>query len=85
LTALINAATLARSEPAVLVVEDVHWIDDVSQSMLADFVAVIPQTHSMVQLTYRPEYHGALQNVPGAQTIALAPRPNDVIVQQITL
>jgi len=27
----------------------------------------------MVLLTYRPEYHGALQNVPGAQTIALAP------------
>jgi class 3 adenylate cyclase len=73
LTALINAAQLARTEPAVLVVEDVHWIDEVSDSMLADFLTVIPQTHSMVLLTYRPEYLGALQHVPGAKTIALAP------------
>src|SRR6202043_1211410 len=52
---------------------DVHWIDEVSQSMVADFVAVIPQTHSLVLVTYRPEYRGALSRVPGAQSIALAP------------
>jgi class 3 adenylate cyclase len=73
LTALINTAQLARTKPAMFVVEDVHWIDEVSESMLVDFVAVIPQTHSMALFTYRPEYHGALQRVPGAQTVALAP------------
>ncbi len=73
LTALINTAHLARSEPAVFVVEDAHWIDEVSESMLADFLAVIPQTPSLVLLTYRPEYHGTLAHVAGAQTIALAP------------
>jgi adenylate cyclase len=73
LTALINAAQLARTQPAVFVIEDVHWIDAVSESMLADFLAVIPQTHSMVLITYRPEYHGRLQHVAGAQTVALAP------------
>jgi hypothetical protein len=73
LTALINTAQLARTQPAMFVVEDVHWIDEVSESMLADFVAVIPQTHSMALFTYRPEYHGALQHVPGAQALALAP------------
>ena len=73
LTALVNAASLARQAPAVYVVEDVHWIDEVSDSMLADFVAVIPQTPSLVLITYRPEYRGALSRVPGAQTIALAP------------
>jgi adenylate cyclase len=73
LTALINAAQLARTQPAVFVIEDVHWIDAVSESMLADFLAVIPQTHSMVLITYRPEYHGALQHVAGARTVALAP------------
>ncbi len=73
LTALINTAQLARTEPALIVVEDVHWIDEVSESMIADFLAVIPQTHSLVLITYRPEYHGALQHVAGAQTIALAP------------
>ena len=28
--------------------------------MFADFLTVIPQTHSMVLITYRPEYRGAL-------------------------
>ncbi len=73
LTALVNAASLARKAPAVYVVEDAHWIDEVSQSMVADFVAVVPQTPSLVLVTYRPEYRGALSRVPGAQSIALTP------------
>jgi len=73
LTALINSNQLARNEPAVFVIEDAHWIDEVSESMLADFLAVIPQTPSLVLTTYRPEYQGALAHVAGAQTIALAP------------
>ena len=72
LTALINTDQLARSEPAVFVVEDAHWIDEVSESMLADFLAVIPHTPSLVLITYRPEYHGTLAHVTGGQTIALA-------------
>ena len=73
LTALVNAASLARHAPAVYVVEDLHWIDGVSESLVAAFVAVIPQTHSLVLISYRPEYRGALSQVPGAQSIALAP------------
>jgi class 3 adenylate cyclase len=73
LTALVNADSLARETPAVYVVEDAHWIDEVSESMLADFLTVIPQTPSLVLATYRPEYEGALARVHGAQTIALAP------------
>ena len=73
LTALVNAASLARQTPAAYVVEDAHWIDEVSESMLAEFLTVIPQTPSLVLVTYRPEYRGALSQVAGAQTIALAP------------
>jgi hypothetical protein len=73
LTALLNAASLARETPAVYVVEDAHWIDEVSESMIADFLTVIAQTPSLVLPTYRPEYEGALARVHGAQTIALAP------------
>ena len=73
LTALVNAASLARTEPAVYVIEDAHWIDAVSEAMIAEFVTVIPQTPSLVLITYRPEYRGALSGVPGAQGIALAP------------
>ena len=57
----------------MFVVEDLHWIDDVSESMLADFVAVISQTPSLVLFTYRPEYRGRVEaGRAGAQSIALA-------------
>ena len=73
LTALVNAGSLTREAPAVYVVEDVHWIDEVSESMIADFLAVIPRTRSLVLMTFRPEYRGVLSQVDGAHTIALAP------------
>jgi class 3 adenylate cyclase len=73
LTALINAASLARTEPVLYILEDAHWIDAVSESMLAEFLKVIPQTRAMALITYRPHYHGALAQVPGAHTLALAP------------
>jgi class 3 adenylate cyclase len=73
LTALINTATLARTQPALFIIEDAQWIDAVSDSMLADFATVIPRTASMVLVTSRPEYDGALARVHSAQTIALAP------------
>ncbi len=73
LTALMNAALVARREPALYVIEDAHWIDEASESLLADFLAVIQQTHALVLVTYRPEYRGALATIAGAQTIALRP------------
>ena len=73
LTALVNGAALAGREPTVVVIEDAHWIDAASESMLADFMTVIPQTPSLMLITYRPEYRGVLSRVPGAQTIALRP------------
>jgi hypothetical protein len=73
LTMLVNAASLARQAPAVYVIEDAHWIDEVSESMLAEFLTVMPQTPSLVLVTYRPEYRGALTRVAGAHTVALGP------------
>jgi len=73
LTALVNGASLARQASTVYVIEDAHWIDEVSESMLAEFLTVIPQTPSLMLVTYRPEYRGALTRVADAHTIALAP------------
>ena len=73
LTALINATSLTRTEPVLYIIEDAHWIDAFSESMLADLLKVIPRTPSMVLITTRPEYEGVLSRVPRAQTIALAP------------
>jgi hypothetical protein len=73
LTALVNAMSLASTKPRLYILEDAHWIDAVSESMLAEFLKVIPKTPSMALITYRPYYHGALAQVPGSQTVALDP------------
>ena len=73
LTALVNAASMARESPALYIIEDAHWIDEVSESMLADFLSGIAETPSLVIVTYRPEYEGELARVRGAQSLALAP------------
>ena len=70
---------MARTEPAVFVIEDAHWIDEASESLLTDFMAVIPQTPSLMLITYRPEYQGALTRVPGTQTIALRPLTDEQV------
>jgi class 3 adenylate cyclase len=73
LTALVNTVSLARTQPALFIIEDAHWIDAVSESMLAGFLSVIPRTPSMVLITSRPDYEGALTRAHGAQAIALGP------------
>ncbi|MDX1887211.1 ATP-binding protein [Mycolicibacterium sp. 120270] len=73
ISAVVKAATLARGTPVMFVIEDAHWIDAISEAMLAEFLTVIPQTPSLVVVTYRPEYDGALAHAPRAQTIVLEP------------
>ena len=73
LSALLKAVALERNTPAMYVIEDAHWIDEASESMLVEFIDAIRQTKSLVLITYRPEYRGALARVPGAMAIPLTP------------
>ncbi len=73
LAALLEEAAVARTAPAIYVVEDAHWIDEASESMLVEFATVVLRTNSLLLVTCRPEYHGALLQAPGVETIALAP------------
>jgi class 3 adenylate cyclase len=71
LSALLTSASAARGAPDIYVVEDAHWMDEASESTIADFLeALIP---SMALITYRPEYHGRLADLVVVDTIALAP------------
>lgn len=76
LTGLLDSALMARQRPTVFVIEDAHWIDEPSEALLTSFLEVASQTPSVVLVTYRPEYRGALANVQGAQTITLRPLSN---------
>lgn len=70
---LINTFVRARSAPGVYVIEDVHWIDPVSEAMLAELVSVLRHTRAVVLVTHRPEYRGVLDLRAGVDMIALAP------------
>ncbi|MGA7054744.1 MAG: adenylate/guanylate cyclase domain-containing protein, partial [Mycobacterium sp.] len=72
LAEVLNPSASARTTPPLYIIEDAHWIDEASESMLAEFVGVA-SIRSLVLITHRPEYRGALSRIPGAQTIALAP------------
>lgn len=71
-SSLITALSLAR-EPTLYVIEDAHWIDEVSESLLADFLTLISRTSSTVLITYRSEYQGVLATGCDALAISLAP------------
>jgi adenylate cyclase len=73
LARLVKAAIVARGRPALYVIEDVHWIDEVSEAMIAEFASVIPQAQATVVITYRPEYRGLLAALPDTHTLALRP------------
>lgn len=73
LIALVVGAATARGKPAAYFVEDVHWIDDVSESMLTEIATALAETDSLLVLSYRPEYQGELARVPAARTIVLEP------------
>jgi adenylate cyclase len=76
LTALIARTLQERTQPALYVVEDAQWIDEISESMLADLAAMTPHSRSMLLITYRPEYRGALTKVANTQVVALDPLPD---------
>lgn len=55
--ALIQLILLdSRDRPVVLVVEDLHWIDDASQEWLGRLLDTLAAAAVLVVLTYRPTY-----------------------------
>ncbi|WP_158021330.1 ATP-binding protein [Mycolicibacterium chubuense] len=68
-----------RPAPAVLVLEDVHWIDAASDAVLAEFATAIGDTSTVFVTTHRPEFHGALQRKSN-RTITVAPLDESVTV-----
>ena len=52
-------------------IEDAHWIDQISEGMFAEFANAVPLTHVLLFITYRPEYHGPLDRLPSSHRISL--------------
>lgn len=68
---LINAP--GRQHTVVLVVEDLHWIDESSAAMLAEMVDALVGTKTLAVVNFRPEYELAWEDAPLYRRIELQP------------
>ncbi len=68
---LVNAPV--RRKTLVLVIEDLHWIDEASNTMLAGLIESIEGTNTLAVLNYRPEYEPPWGHSPLYRGIPLAP------------
>jgi class 3 adenylate cyclase/tetratricopeptide (TPR) repeat protein len=65
----------ARSarEPAVLLFDDLHWIDEQSDAFLGELVDLVGATRTLLLVNFRPEYEAPWMGRSGYQQIALRP------------
>ena len=62
-----------RSEPLVLVLEDLHWLDDASRLFVAELVATTTESQLLLVLTHRPDEDVMLEGGTTCHRIVLAP------------
>jgi adenylate cyclase len=63
----------SRRKTLVLVVEDLHWVDEGSQTMLNGLIEGFEGTRTLVLVNYRPEYTPAWSEHPRWEAIELTP------------
>jgi len=63
----------SRRKTLVLVLEDLHWIDEGSNVLLAELVASIEGTNTLAVLNFRPEYSPPWSGAPSYREISLEP------------
>jgi class 3 adenylate cyclase/tetratricopeptide (TPR) repeat protein len=68
---IVNAP--ARRKTLVLVVEDLHWVDEGSAAMLGDLIETVRGTNTLALVNYRPEYSPPWEGVDGYATIRPEP------------
>ncbi|MDP9189870.1 MAG: AAA family ATPase, partial [Actinomycetota bacterium] len=62
-----------RKETVVIVLEDLHWMDEGSDEFLAETVAAIEGTRTLAVLNFRPEYEAEWMSSSVYRRIALVP------------
>jgi class 3 adenylate cyclase/tetratricopeptide (TPR) repeat protein len=67
-----------RRDPIIIVVEDLHWMDEGSESLLGDLLDALEGTQTLALVNFRPEYEPSWTAPPGYREIELTPlRPAD--------
>jgi adenylate cyclase len=68
---LLNAPN--RRHTVVLAIEDLHWMDEGSNAMLAELVGSVEDTKTLALVNFRPEYALAWDRAPVYRGIVLEP------------
>ncbi len=84
LFAFVRRLLQNRSRDAViLLLDDVHWIDPASDAFLAQLADVVPGTHFLLALNFRPEYRAAWMGKSSYQQLPLYPLGPEAAAQLI--
>jgi class 3 adenylate cyclase len=81
LYALVRRLVRSRSErePAVLLVDDLHWIDEASDGFLAQLVEAVGGTRTLLLVNFRPEYHADWVRKSYYQQLPLSPLSSEAV------
>ena len=63
----------SRREPAVFLLDDLHWFDAASRAWLPSLVQATSETRTLFIGNFRPEYEPPWRELPSAGEIALTP------------
>ena len=63
--------TLSRARPLLLALEDAHWIDPTSESLMAEIMAAIGNAAAMVVITHRPDFQPSWHGIQHLTSIAM--------------
>jgi class 3 adenylate cyclase/tetratricopeptide (TPR) repeat protein len=74
-------AARSQTEPAVLVVEDLHWVDGASEVFVIDLAEAVRGTRTLLLVNFRPEFHGAWLEGSHCRVIPLAPLGADAATE----
>ena len=68
-----TVAARSRHQAAVLVIEDLHWIDDASAAFLEQLVEAVAGTRTLLVATYRPEHEAPWAGAGAHVQLSLGP------------
>jgi len=62
-----------QRDAAILLLDDAHWIDPVSDAFMAQLADAVPGTHCLLVLNFRPEYRAPWMGKSSYQQLPLYP------------
>jgi adenylate cyclase len=65
--------------PTIIIIEDVHWLDEASNEVIATLVDVAPKSRALIVLTYRPTLKAEWQADPSFEEVRLNELSDDDI------